>query len=232
MAFNKSDFPYLFESRGEAQTLPNGVVQRISWEYSLNQASVNMTILEDDRPLIIERVWRKQSYRFAGYHFVASAVDAWQYLDVPDVPYAEMMQGYRGYWEGEVYYEDKPALQPELAIFLAFTPDMPHIPPYIETLTEAELNAFLTQASERYANDDALAFQKPLPIEADRGAPDSIKDAMRRMRAQSHLVTTRGRAALLEYATQMTGVEAVNGGWRLQPDEHLRRKSLGLHNHD
>ncbi len=229
--FNKSDFPYSFEAPGEDVTLNNGVVERIAWEYSLNEASVTMTILDENRPLIIERVWRKQSYQFEGYQFVASAVDAWQYLDVADVPYAEMVQGYRGYWEGEVYYNNRPALQPELAIILAFTPDLEHIPVYMETVTADELRVLLSQAEQQFRDDDALAFPKPLPIETPPGAPDSIRDAMRRMRAQSHLLTTRGRAALIESVSAQAGVETVNGGWRLRPHELTRRENLGLRDH-
>lgn len=111
---------------------------------------------------------------------------------------------------------------------LGLTDDFTKTPPYIETVSQAQLLALLQDAQERFKNDDALAFSRALPIGAPPNAPASITDSLRRMRAQTHLLITRGRAALLDLLLEQTGCEAVSGGWRVLPTEIERRRALGL----
>jgi hypothetical protein len=226
MAFTKGDLPYLYEDSGDWTTLHNGVEQQVGWRYEI-WPTTRISVQGDEQVILVERVSRHQRYRYADYELTAYVVDEWQYLDNANT-YEREMLGYRGYWEGEARREGKEALQPEVAILLSFTPDLQHVPAFIETVTTADLPALFNKIQDKYADDDYLAFHHPLPIETPKDAPDSMIDALRRMRAQTGFRVTKGRAAAVEYLMNLTGILVNNGGWQIHPQEEQRRTQLGL----
>lgn len=228
MYLNKSDLPYLFEDAGPWNDLSNGVAQQIVWEYSIVEGSVSRNLGEATQPMILETLRRKQNYRVGDYLITTAAVDAWEYLDLPDVNYAEAMLGYHGYWAGEIRYGDEIVLQPEVAVLLGLSPDLAKIPAYIETIPLDELVSLLDECQRLFADDDAIAFHKALPIETPLEAPNSMFDAMRRTRAQMRLTITRGRSDVLDLIMKHTGTLGEIGGWRIVPEEIARREALGL----
>lgn len=228
MLLNKSDLPYLHEYAAQRITLPNGIQQQIAWEYSLTPALVRLTMVDPEVPIVLERLRRKQCYMAEDYLIIAATVDEWQYLDHPQLSYAACMLGYRSYWDGQLLRGEEPTLQPEVAVILGLTNNLEQTPAYIETISKDELLALLEEAQAQFKNDDAIAFSYPLPIEAPPNAPPIMRDVMRRMRAQTRLLTTRGRAAILEWLMKRAGVAIDNGGWYVLPQEIERRQKLGL----
>lgn len=228
MQLNKSDLPYLFEDPSDWVTLPNGIQQRFVWSYSMVEAAVVETLDEDNAFVVMEQVARRQEYRLDDYLIVASAIDSWRYRHQVDISYAEHMLGYRGYWEGEIYQADTPILQPEVGVLLGLTHNIQQVAPYIETVAADTLRDLLAQAQQAAADDDAIAFVTPLPIEAPQDAPGSITDAMRRTRAQASILTTRGRAKMLTLVMAATGIVIRNGGWIITDEEIARREELNL----
>lgn len=222
MEFNKSDLPYFYETDAEWGVLSNGVQRKITWEYTLIEEA-SYEILGETYPIIFERIRRKQHYRFDEYHVVANSVDEWQYLEKADEPYAGIIKGYRGYWDGVVELRGKPTLQPEIAVMLGLSPDLDHIPTFIETVSLDELLMLMEEAQQLDANDDLFAFHRPVPIATPPDAPEIMVDTIRRVRAQAQLHVTKGRAALLERFMTITGTQVVNGGWTLTPEEQARR---------
>lgn len=228
MTINKADLPYLYQSRGTLIKLPNGIQQEIEWVYSVYSANHYTALDEPQDPLIVEQVNRSQIYLFDDYSLRVSTINAWHYNDKIGATYTESSQGYRNYWEGEICQDGKIILQPEVAILLGLSNDLTQTPAYIETISLDELRELLAECHKLFSDDDAIAFITPLPIETPSDAPPSITDAMRRMRASAKLQPTRGRAAMLKFLLEKTGIAAENGGWRIRPEEIERRQGLGL----
>lgn len=227
MSFIKGDLPYLYEDEGIWTTLANGIGQQVGWKYEIWSTS-RISVQGDEQSVLVERVSRYQRYRYENYELTAHVVDEWEYLDVENSTYEKEMLGYRGYWEGDIKQNGKPALQPEVAILLGFTPDLKHVPTFLETVEANNLSSLFNEIENRYADDDYLAFHRPLPIETASDAPGSITDALRRMRAQTGFRVTKGRATVIEYLISLTGVLVNNGGWQIHPEEEKRRMKLGL----
>ncbi len=226
MSFTKGDLPYLYEDRSEWITLNNRIDQQIGWKYEI-WSTTRVSVQGDEQVILVERISRYQRYRYDGYELTAYVVDEWQYLDEATT-YEREMLGYRGYWEGDVKRNGQETLQPEVAILLGFTPDLQHVPAYIETVPAKDLSALFGEIQKKYADDDYLAFSRPLPIETPKDAPSSMNDALRRMRAQTGFRVTKGRAAVIEYLANLTGIIVNNGGWQIHPEEEQRRMKLGL----
>lgn len=227
MAFRKEDLPYTYQHADTWTVLPNGLERQFFWEYSiiaLDEAYLDSQAELPPQPLLRERLSRQQRYRLDGLLLTVATVDEWHYLEGAEAGYESLMQGYRAYWEGSITEGEQPILQPEAAILLGFTPDMEQFPPYLEMTPVDELREVLAEARRRYANDDFLAFHQPAPIASQPDAPALIVDALRLMRASVGLPVTKGRAALLAYLMEITGVKVVPGGWALRGAERERRR--------
>lgn len=223
--FNKADLPYSFEEAADWQTLPNGLLQQIVWEYSLVE-SYQIEIEGESWPVIVERVHHEQRYQVDDYVFSAASTDEWRYLEQASEDESIMMQGHHGYWQGEFTRNGKAVLQPEAAVLLCLTPDLRRIPAYVQLIALDELRALLEDAEEIYGDHRALAFHEARPIASPEDTPDSIVDALRRMRASVGLVPTRGRAALLKFMMKTVGGVVQAGGFMLTPEEIARREAL------
>jgi|GEM_PF-5591889 len=223
--YNTADLPYLYETVADWQTLPNGVARQIGWVYRLTPVEEFSQIDDDIQSIVVEQVARRLTYSLGQYTVVGMSITEWRYVMGAET-YAAEISAYRGYWDGAISSGEAAILQPEVAILLTYTNDIQRVPPFIETLPLAELERLIEQGIDVFSDDDALAFSRPVPIGIPKDAPPSVDDALRRMRMQTKLKITRGRAALLDLFMKKTGVEAFDGGWRLLPDEIERRKGL------
>lgn len=223
--YNQADLPYLYEHAAEWVRLPNGLERQLIWAYSITPTYVHADIDEAAQSIILERIDRQQQYRFGVYDISVVLVMEWRYLESAK-DYAAAMLGYRSYWEGNIRKDGKFVLQPEVAIALGFSPDFEQIPTFLDGVSLSTLEQLLAQAEMLMEDDDALAFSRPLPIGAPKDAPPHINDALRRMRVQTKLRITRGRAGVLEMIFKKTGVEATSGGWRLNDEEWQRRQKV------
>jgi hypothetical protein len=223
--FQSASLPYQYETEEDAVYLKNGVQRQMTWAYTVEQ-SATLMIGRETYPLLVEQLHRKAHYRLAEYYITCDSVDEWRYLDKSEAPYAEVMQGYRRYYDGFVLRNGVPVLQPEIAVMLGFTPSIKTIAPFIELTTEDVLMTLLQSAEYLLDNTSPLNAWKAPPIDAPVNAPSDVSSTIKQMRREVGLLTTRGRAQAIQQVMDETGVVMGEQGWTLTSEEHTRRQRL------
>ncbi len=219
MSINKNNLPYFYEDTSQWVILPTGMEQQSAWEYTVIQDPIHPA-------QIIERLTHQYRYRFGSYFMSANTVDEWHYTENDGGSYAARIQGYRSYWEGTIQRDGLPTLQPEVAVMLGMTPDEEAIPPFIKTIPMIELLMLMDEAEAVYADCHVLSAHLPRPMGAPTNTPKDVASTLHQLRKKCGLVTTRGRAALLELMMEVTGTIVTNGGWHITQEELSRRQIL------
>lgn len=214
-----SSLPYQYETASESVTLSNDIRRNVVWAYTLTEC-----ITPNSETHIVEQLHKRTRYQFDEITVCYRMVHEWQYDGKDGAQIVGAPFGYRYYDQGDLLKADEPYLQPEVAVMLGYTPDLNSIPPYIEHCTLDELKVLLKTAEEKFADDGSLNAWLSVPIAAPSEAPEDIYQTLRKMRGDIGVRPTRGRAKMLQYVMQMTGVTLGVKGWGLTPAEITRRR--------